>query len=44
MNTGLTLFNKMAPFLIENATNQVDRITENMIQQAIQKGGKEIEK
>lgn len=34
----------MAPFLIENATNQVDRITENMIQQAIQKGGKEIEK
>ena len=34
----------MTPFLKENATNQVDRVTENIIQQAIQKGGKEIEK
>ena len=34
----------MTPFLTENATNQVDRVTENIIQQAIQKGGKEIEK
>ena len=34
----------MTPFLIENALNQVDRVTENIIQQAIQKGGKETEK
>ena len=42
INTGITTFKQMAPALIENAGNKIDKVTKNRITQIVRQGGRKI--
>ena len=42
INTGLNAFKRFVPSLIENARNEMYKVTEKKIAQAINQGGKEL--